>query len=399
MRILMISDVYFPRINGVSTSIKLFRQTLLAMGHDVTLIAPDYGVLVEKEQGIVRIPARKVVLDPEDMMMQFKSILDLLPQLREEEYDLIHIHSPFVAHYAGIKLAKALGIPCVETYHTFFEEYLYHYFPIVPRSWMRYLARHFTRNQCNAVDRVITPSTAMQAVLVQYGVTTEAEIIPTGIELDELRQGNGKAFREKHGIDRERPVIVHVGRVAHEKNIDFLLTMLGQVRKKINDVLMVIAGEGPALAHLKKVTARLGLQDNVKFIGYLSRDGELLDCYCCGDAFVFSSRTETQGLVLLEAMALGVPVVSTAVMGTKDILAPQKGALVANEEPQEFADKVHQVLSNRDLRSQLSTEAVQYVRGWTAQAMADRLLMFYQGLIEEQSQTTEIKSTLATREI
>lgn len=398
MHILMISDVFFPRINGVSTSIKLFRQTLLAMGHQVTLIAPDYGNQ-DKQEGILRIPSRKVILDPEDRMMSINRIMDLLPELRKKNIDLIHIHTPFVAHYAGVKLAKALDIPCVETYHTFFEEYLYHYFPLVPKSWMRYLARHFTRNQCNSVDRVITPSTAMHEVLVQYGVTTDAEIIPTGIELDELRAGQGDLFRDKYDIDRNRPVIVHVGRVAHEKNIDFLLTMLAQLCKKVPDVLMVIAGEGPAREHLKKQTSRLGLEKHVKFIGYLSRDGDLLDCYCAGDAFVFASRTETQGLVLLEAMALGVPVVSTAVMGTKDILAPQKGAIVSNEYPDEFADKVHQVISNRDLRAQLSREAIDYVKEWTALAMAEKLVVFYQDLLNQKQQDADITAPLATREL
>lgn len=400
MRILMISDVFFPRINGVSTSIKLFRQTLLAMGHDVTLIAPDYApayVSQDKEEGIFRIPSRKVILDPEDRMMSRKAIMDLLPELREANFDLVHIHTPFIAHYAGVKLAKELGVPCVETYHTFFEEYLYHYFPLVPKSWMRYMARHFTRNQCNSVDKVITPSTAMHEVLVQYGVTTDAEIIPTGIELSELRSGQCGLFRDKHNIDQGRPVIVHVGRVAHEKNIDFLLIMLTYLRKKVPDVLMVIAGEGPALEHLKKETTRLELDDYVKFIGYLSRDSELLDCYCSGQAFVFASRTETQGLVLLEAMALGVPVVSTAVMGTKDILAPLKGALVSVETPDMFADNVYRVLSNPDLHDRLSNEAIEYVKEWTAPEMADKLIAFYKNLLKEKKQKADISTPLVAR--
>jgi 1,2-diacylglycerol 3-alpha-glucosyltransferase len=393
MRILMISDVFFPRINGVSTSIKLFRQTLIAMGHEVTLIAPDYGDQ-EQEEDIYRIPSRKVILDPEDRMMSRRAVLDLIPVLRTKKFDVLHIHTPFVAHYVGVRLARELGIPCVETYHTFFEEYLYHYFPYVPRGWMRALARVFTRRQCNSVDAVITPSTAMRDVLSRYGVMTRTDIIPTGLELNELKSGDGERFRKKYGIKQDRKAIVHVGRVAHEKNIGFLLEMLVHLCDRQPDVLLIIAGEGPALVHLKQETVRLGLTEHVMFIGYLDRDGELLDCYCAGEAFVFASRTETQGLVLLEAMALGVPVVSTAVMGTRDILEPRRGALVSVEEPLVFSETVFRLLENSFLRQRLAKEARVYVREWTAPIMAERLISFYESVLNGQSQKTDQKEAI-----
>jgi len=125
----------------------------------------------------------------------------------------------------------------------------------------------------------------------------------------------------------------------------------------------------------------LGVADNVLFVGYLDRTKGLLDCYCAGDAFVFASRTETQGLVLLEAMALGVPVVSTAVMGTRDILGPQRGALVAQEDEAEFAAKAVQILRDADLRRRLSEEARAYVQEWSAQHMTVRMLAFYQRVV------------------
>ena len=133
MRILMLSDVYFPRINGVSTSIQTFRRQFAALGHEMLLIAPSYGPGTEPEPGIVRLPARTVPLDPEDRIMGYKAALELEAALRERRFDLIHIQTPFVAHYAGVALSKRLGVARVETYHTFFEEYLHHYVPVVPR--------------------------------------------------------------------------------------------------------------------------------------------------------------------------------------------------------------------------------------------------------------------------
>lgn len=388
----MISDVYFPRINGVSTSILTFRREFQDNGHEVTLIAPDYGHGDEPDPDIIRIPSRYLVLDPEDRMMKRGAVLELTERLRAKRFDILHIQTPFVAHYVGNTLARCLNIPRVETYHTFFEEYLYHYFPWAPRRWMRFGARRFSARQCNSVDAVVVPSTAMLDVLRRYGVKTRAEIIPTGIELVRFRNGNGQRFRERYGIPAARPTVVHVGRVAFEKNIDFLLDVTAEVRHKIPDVLLIIAGEGPALKHLRRRAAELELSDNVLFVGYLSREEGLLDCYAAGDAFVFASRTETQGLVLLEAMALGVPVVSTAVMGTKDILRPEKGCLVAEEDTADFAAKVTRMLTDWELRHRLANEAIAYAKTWSADVLAANMLNFYEDIIGSASETRASKS-------
>ena len=389
MRILMISDVYFPRINGVSTSIKTFKNELETLGHEVTLIVPAYTPEQNcdpvSDPSVIRVPSRYLWLDPEDRAMRWGNIFALREQLTHKQYDILHIQTPFIAHYVGVSLAKKLNIPRVETYHTYFEEYLYHYIPFLPKSWMKYVARHYTKTQCNDLDAVIVPSTAMQEVLVNYGVATHTEVLPTGIELDKFRDGDGEKFRKAYNIPVDRPTLVFIGRVAFEKNIDFLLNVVDQVRKSIPDVLLLIAGEGPALPHLKKLANTLHLNSNVLFLGYLDRNKELLDCYASGDAFVFASNTETQGLVLLEAMALGVPVVSTAVMGTKDILAPKKGALVCNETVNEFADNIIRLLKDPTLRATLSQEALDYVKTWSALSMAKKLLQFYEKVVQKTS--------------
>ena len=381
MRVLMITDVYFPRINGVSTSIQIFREELRRNGHQVTLVAPEYASETSDEEDIIRIPSRRVLFDPEDRLMSGRKILSMIPLLRKQHFDLIHIQTPFIAHHVGVRLARELKIPCTETYHTFFEEYLFHYVPFVPKNWMRALARHFTQKQCNAVDSVIVPSTAMRDILQKYGVRKPVQIIPTGLELEKLSACNGVLFRENYKIDAGRPVLVHIGRVAFEKNIGFLLNMLQELRKKVPDVLLIIAGEGPALRTLRKQVSRYGLGQNVLFVGYLSREDTLLDCYCAGNAFVFASRTETQGLVLLEAMALGLPVVSTAVMGTRDILEPQRGAIIAQEDPVQFAGCVLRILENEFLAKRLGKEAREYVREWSAPIMVERLIEYYERLI------------------
>lgn len=395
LRILKISDVFFPRINGVSTSIRTFADSLREAGHEVTLIAPEYGVRYEHagksttcpttEANLIRVPSGRILFDPEDRLMRRRRVYRLLPGLRAANYDIVHIHTPFQAHYAGVKIARKLGIPVIESYHTFFEEYFYNYIPWVPKSLLKFAARRFSSSQCNSVNGLVVPSTPMLEVLRDYGVKAEARVLPTGLDLNTLKNGDGARFRAEYGIAADRPTLVHVGRIAHEKNISFLFDVLERVVEQLPEVLMIVAGEGPALDSLKKRVARNGMTDNVLFIGYLDRATTLLDCYRAGDAFVFASRTETQGLVLLEAMALGVPVVSTAVMGTKDILKPKLGALVVDEDREEFASAVLRLLGDMELRLRLSEEAVSYAAQWRQEAMTEQLLDFYRESIDRYS--------------
>jgi 1,2-diacylglycerol 3-alpha-glucosyltransferase len=378
MKILFISDVYFPRVNGVSTSINTFRRELGALGHSVHLIAPAYAQTSEDETNIMRVPSRSIPFDPEDRLMSFKWVMQRLPELHREQYDVIHIQTPFVAHYLGTKLSAQLNIPCVETYHTFFEAYLHHYVPLVPKGLMGMVAKSFSRHQGNSLDGMIVPSQPMLNVLKNYGITTRTEVIATGIEPSSFLPGDRASFRNQYNIPPDKPVLLFVGRIAHEKNIGFLLKVVDQVRKKIPDVLFVIAGEGPAKNVLAQQVHALHLDQHVMFIGYLDRNTALNSCYCSADIFIFSSRTETQGLVLLEAMAQGVPVVSTAELGTRDVLVEGAGAWIAAEELTEFSDKVITLLGNADARNTLGAAGRDYALTWSASKQAEKALHFYQ---------------------
>jgi glycosyltransferase involved in cell wall biosynthesis len=314
--------------------------------------------------------------------MSKRGVLAMLPQLRAAQFDVVHVQTPFVAHYAGVTLGKQLGLPVVETYHTYFEHYLHHYVPALPGGLMRWVARRFTRAQCAAVAAVISPSRAMAEALRDYGVSTRIEILPTGLDPGRFASGDAVRFRARHGIDPHRPFALFVGRVAHEKNIDFLLRMFVRVREARSDALLVIAGEGPALPHCRALAQQLQLGESVKFIGYMDRNSELLDCYRAADAFVFASRTETQGLVLLEALAQGTPVVSTAVMGTVDVLQGTRGSVVVEEDERGFAAAVVEVIADPPRRAALAVHARADALAWSSRAMAQRLVNLYSDVIE-----------------
>ena len=331
----------------------------------------------EDEAGVLRVASGGVPRDPEDRRMRWGPLIQKLDTLPRDEFDVVHIHTPFIAHYAGARFARRANLPCVATYHTFFEEYAQHYVPAMPKWLGRYLARAFTRSQCDDVQALIAPSEPMRDVLVEYGVSTPIHVLPTGLAADRFVQGEGDRFRALSGLPTDRPLMTYIGRVAHEKNIDFLVHVFAKVRQTIPRAMLVIAGEGPARESLRHLVASLKLEKDVFFAGYLDRNTTLLDCYAAANVFAFASRTETQGLVLLEAMAQGVPVVSTAELGTRSILKPDCGALVSRENLDEFAATVTRVLQDNNLQKELGERGRAYAKSWSSAIMARRLADLY----------------------
>jgi 1,2-diacylglycerol 3-alpha-glucosyltransferase len=388
MNILMLSDVYHPRVNGVSTSIATFRRYLEAAGHRVTLVAPQYPGDTRQERRVLRVPGYYLPRDPEDRLLLPGGILKFKSQLARGNFDIVHIHTPFAAHRAGLRLARTWGIPVVETYHTYFEAYLQHYVPFLPQAVLRRFARRLTRRQADAVDRLIVPSSALHAVMRGYQVETDIEVLPTGLDLQEFSPGDRARFCAKYGLDPKRRMLVYVGRVAFEKNIELLLRVVARLRARFPDILLIIAGEGPALAPLKRTCQELGITQHVHFVGYLDRGPDLWDCYAAGDAFVFASLTETQGLVLLEAMALGVPVIAVPALGTRDVLVEGEGALTAPAEAGPFAAAVERLLNDEALRRELSRRGQSYAQRWSNTTICERLIGIYASTIEESAAAT-----------
>lgn len=386
MDILLLSDVYFPRVNGVSTSIRAFARNLIRQGHRVTLVAPDYGQAQaqhahDHEFGdafrVIRLAARTIFFDPEDRLVTGAALREAFARLAPRRWDVIHVHTPFRAHRLGIWLARACGVPVVETYHTYFEEYVAHYLPWLPSPLLRMIARRLSRHLCHEVDHLIVPTMEMAHVLEQYGVRTPSTVLPTGIDLDEFTGGDRLRFRLAHGITPEQTVVTTVSRLAIEKNIPFLIEVVHRLVADFPALVFVIAGEGPDEARLRDKVAQLGLQEQVRFAGNLDRNTALIDCYRAADIFVFASPTETQGLVLIEAMALGVPIVSTAVMGTATVLRDARSALVSPGDLDAFTRQLARVLRDDGLRASLAAAGPGDARTWRMDALMPRLIDLY----------------------
>lgn len=387
MHILMISDVYFPRINGVSTSIQTFREGLAEENVKVTLVAPEYkqadnDATEADDASLLRLPARTIPFDPEDRLMHGSHLRRLPQTLQEQHFDLVHVQTPFAAHYSGLKFAKQRQIPCIATYHTHFEEYFHHYLPLMPRSVARSMTRRLARSQCNALDAVIVPSSAMKHALHDYGVIRPTHVLPTGIPLAQFSTHAENDFRRRHQLPLDRPLALFVGRVAHEKNLHFLLQAMQHALTLRPQLALVIAGEGPALNSLKKAVIQLDIAKDVFFLGYLDRKQELPLCYAAADLFVFSSLTETQGLVLLEAMAAGLPVLGIPAMGAADILNPQRGAVCAPKEAQGFGKLIAELLADPARLAKLSTEGREFAQTWGAPERARQLAHLYRQIAQ-----------------
>jgi glycosyltransferase involved in cell wall biosynthesis len=239
------------------------------------------------------------------------------------------------------------------------------------------IARGLSRHLCHQVDHLIVPTAEMAQVLEQYGVRTRSTVLPTGIDLDEFTGGDGMRFRLAHGITPEQPVVTTVSRLAIEKNIPFLIDVVHRLVGDFPTLVFVIAGEGPDEARLREKVERLGLQEHVRFVGNLDRDTALIDCYRAADAFVFASPTETQGLVLIEAMALGVPIVSTAVMGTATVLRGAHSAVVSPEDIEAFATRLARVLRDESLRASLAAAGPGDAHAWRMDAVIPKLIDIY----------------------
>jgi 1,2-diacylglycerol 3-alpha-glucosyltransferase len=229
---------------------------------------------------------------------------------------------------------------------------------------------------------VVVPSQAMAARLHAYGVATQAtHVLATGLPPACYEQGDGAAFRAAQDIPADRPVALFVGRAAHEKNIGFLLEAMQTVRKSVPEALLLIAGEGPAVEQLRQKAQQLDIAANVRFLGYLRPGSLLAGCYAAADVFAFASRTETQGLVLLEAMAQGLPALALAEMGTHDILDDCPGAVIGRDLPADYGLQLAELLGDPVRRASLAVAARLWAERWKSKEQARRMADLYRSLI------------------
>ncbi|NOZ82137.1 MAG: glycosyltransferase [Candidatus Micrarchaeota archaeon] len=368
MKIAFFTDTYDPQVNGVVTSIKIFRKELEKLGHKVYIICPDGRG--KKEKNVIRLPSFKFKPYPE--YRGGVPVPGLLAKIKKINPDVIHVQSPASIGFTGMLIAKSLGIPLVMTYHTLLEEY-FKYFLLSLRGkkkiekFSEKLMKKYTGFFYNRANVVIAPSTEVETLLRSCGVTSRIEVIPTGIDFSPKKL-------------KRKPLVVYAGRLGKEKNVDLILKAFSIVERETQAELMVI-GEGPERKNLENLAESLGLK-NVTFTGYLERNA-LREIFSAASVFVCASTTETQGLSVLEALSCGCPVVVPGALGLKDFVTHGTNGLFFKPGSRtDLARKIISLLTDSALRRKLSKGAAQTGKSFRASKCAKRLEAVYLSLVE-----------------
>lgn len=393
MKIAVFTDSYRPYVSGVVRSIDTFGAELLALGHEVYIFGPRYYPAQHSSGSTADsieddVPANKVFRYwsiPVPMYRGFAAPVPISTHaeevIAELGIDVLHSHTPFAMGTLCAVLARRLDLPFVFTHHTMYHEYV-HYVPGV-RTALREMMLRYVGGYCRKADLVITPTPQIREFAVStYGLDAEdVRAIPTGIDLDEFgRRGDADTVRTRLGIPEDALVLTFVGRLGREKNVDFLIHAFKLVARKRNDVHLVLVGDGPMRPQFEQLVEEEGLTARVHFTGTLSKR-EVIDVYHAADVFVIASTTETQGLVTLEAMAAGLPVVGVDAPGTHDMVEDGVQGILTPEDKLQFVAAVLRMLDDEQLRRTYSQRALLRAERFSARNMALELVGAYEDVL------------------
>ena len=399
MKIAMLTNNYRPFVGGVPISVERQARELIKRGHEVTVFAPAYGDTVEDqermkeedekgEEKVIRFQTRKKKME-NGMVCPTFCPKEIVEQFKRQEFDYIHVHHPMFVGTCGIYLKKKYGIPLIYTYHTRYEDYL-HYIPglkidehssqlkkhvltvakekIVP-TYMKWFA-----DQC---DLVLAPSNGMKQMLEAQGATTRVEIFPTGLDSEFYEQVQIRARKiREHYAGNKKHLFVTVSRLEKEKNYDFLLNGIARLKELLGvDFQVLIIGDGSQGNELKKKASALDIEDVITFIGNVP-NRKIKEYLQSADLFLFSSKSETQGIVLVEAMAAGLPVIALHATGVDDIVIDGVNGYLTEEKEELWAKKIA-VACTPKIRKCLQISAWETAEKYRAETLALKEEMLY----------------------
>lgn len=334
MNIVMVTNTYTPHIGGVARSVEAFSAEYRRLGHRVLVVAPEFAGMPRDEVDVARIPAIQNFNGSD-----FSVVLPVSGLLTETldafQPEIVHAHHPFLLGMTALRIARYRELPLLFTHHTLYEQYT-HYVPGDSPALKRFaieLATHYA----NLTDRVFAPSESIAALIEERGVQAAITVIPTGVDVERFARGDRKGIRADLGIPEDAFVAGHVGRLAPEKNLGFLTEALALFLKANSGAHILIAGVGPSEQEIRTVLSKYGFVDRLRLMGALDHS-RLADVYHAMDVFAFASKSETQGMVLTEAMAASVPVVALDASGVREVLKDGcNGRLLHEETPEAFA--------------------------------------------------------------
>jgi glycosyltransferase involved in cell wall biosynthesis len=385
MQIAFFTNYYLPVVNGVSRSVESFREALMDMHHNVFIFAQTHTGYDDKAPFIFRYPT--VVLPTKvevPAVIPVSPFVDqLLPLLKP---DVIHTHHPILLGQTAARKAKELNVPLVFTFHTRYQEYS-HYIPLpqeVFQDFLKGAIQNWLKDFMRLCQHVVIPSESMKEILIRdYGLRDCYTVIPTGMDLQPYEQADGQAMRSRMGWQNDK-VMISVGRLAQEKNWIVLLQAFRKVYQKHPDLRLVLIGEGPQRQELETLAAELGIAERVMFTGELSF-ADVPSYLKAADLFTFASITETQGLVTMEAMAAGLPVVAVDASGTRDIVEDGKQGFLVPEDAAALAKSMDRVLKSPTLMKRFKRNALRTAKTFAVKTQAEKLVDVYRQAIQDKA--------------
>lgn len=401
MRIAMLTNNYLPFVGGVPISIQRLSEGLRALGNEVYIFAPTYEEELQEEYVIRYRSFEKTFANG----CVLPNVMDpvIKRAFKEIQFDLIHVHHPILIGNTAISLGKKYNIPVVYTYHTRYEQYLHHLKPF-HKLQSRYhneknqvmksvegklihlsknrMVPYYIKKYTKECDLVFAPTSLMKTLLIHQGATTDIEVLPSGLnEVFFQRNTNiANAIRNRY-IGENQYLLCTVSRLENEKNLEFLLRGMKRLQETIGDKFhLLVIGDGTQRNKLESYVGALGLSDQVSFLGTIPQ-ADIANYYEASDVFVFSSKSETQGIVLLEAMAAKLPVVAVKASGVDDIVIDHYNGVSTMEDEIEFADSIVDLLFNKEEYIKISAGAEQTANKYRAEEIAKKAEYFYRDAI------------------
>lgn len=367
----MFTDSFYPAVDGAIVAMERAADALEARGHEIIVLAPDAKERVRSKRTVYYLPARefrkypgyRIVFSPGDM----------LERLRKEKVEIIHSHGLASMGILSLTASRALRLPHVLTFHTMANEAMRYYSPLpIREDIMEKLVWMYLRNLLKRPHVVIAPTAPIRDELVANGVVMRhCEVLPTGVDCSLFSpERYDKRFLERYGLAGKK-VLLHVGRLSKEKRLDEVLRAVAQLAPKHPDLRLLVVGRGPAAEEYKAMTRSLGISDRVVFAGFLP-DEELPTAYASCDALVIASTFETQGLVVLEALASGLPVVGIRCRAIPEFVQEGKNGCLFDSGG--CADAIERCLARA---SSMRLSAVSSAREYSIGACVERLEKIY----------------------
>lgn len=377
MKIGLFTDAYLPEISGVSMAVSWFRSELESRGHETIVYAPRYKDQDESEPRTIRFRAGPV--------FGYRTARMALPYSREafrsfETLDIVHSHTPFSLAYAAMIASARHHLPHVQTYHTYLSQYR-HYVPRPIRPSVR-AAESYSALLCNRCTTITAPTSPIADELRRFGVRQPVHVVPLGPHLPLYEHPPVWTPRAQLQIEPSATVLLYAGRLASEKNLQFLLRSFALAAEELSNTVLVFAGDGPLRSVLERQAGELGIEHAVRFAGFLDHP-RLVDLYRTADLFVFASKTETQGLVLVEAMAADTPAIALGELGVLDVVQHGENGLLVEEDESEYAAALVGVLTDPALYSRLREGARRTTKRMSVQAYTDALVEIYTDCLNE----------------